>query len=92
MHTRRLRQCVHKLALNGSSGDSQVSNAILSATLPGRIANVPSFGTQYTSNRFLQEWLDSAPSVVFTPSVLQPLVMFTGTPKMGYCGNASLAL
>lgn len=71
------------LALNGSSGGLQVTNAILSATLPGRIADVPTLGLTNTPNRFLQEWLDSAPSVVFTPKVLQPLVMFTGTIKMG---------
>ena len=79
------------LASDGCSSGVQVSNTILSATLPGRIANVPTLGLGNTPNRFLQEWLDSAPSVVFTPKVLQPLVMFTGTLNLlGYSGRTSL--
>ena len=56
----------------------QVASTIVETAVAGAIINAQeSLGTP---NKFLQTYLDSAPSVTITPDTLDPLVLFAGMP------------
>jgi len=54
-----------------------VASTIVETAVSGAIINAQeSLGTP---NKFLQTYLDSAPSVTITPDTLDPVVLFAGT-------------